>query len=77
MLVRWGIELPERTGLPCILQASEQGRRLYQYHGFEEIDTVEFNLSEYGLDGIEKIIEMVKGSWPTFVPELGGRELPR
>lgn len=63
MLVRWGIELSETTGLPCYVQASEQGRRLYQHHGFEEIGTVEFNLSEYGLHGIERMTEMTRGSW--------------
>lgn len=63
MLVKWGIELSEKTGLPCYLQVSEQGRRLYQHHGFEDIGTVEFNLSEYGLDGIEKMTEMTRGSW--------------
>jgi hypothetical protein len=68
MLVRWGIELSETTGLPCYVQASEQGRRLYQHHGFEEIGTVEFNLSEYGLHGIERMTEMTRGSW-SEVPE--------
>lgn len=75
MLVRWGIELSERTGLPCYLQASEQGRRLYQGHGFEEIDTVVFNLSEYGLEGTEKMTEMGRGNWSIIAPELAGREL--
>lgn len=69
MLVRWGIELSERTSLPCYLQASDQGRRLYQHHGFEEIDTVEFDLSEYGLDGIEKMTEMTRGSRSKISPE--------
>ena len=75
MLVQWGIELSEDTGLPCYLQASEQGRRLYQHHGFEEIDTVEFNLADYGLDGIEKMTEMTRGSWSKITPENGNREI--
>ncbi|EXJ53646.1 uncharacterized protein A1O5_13097 [Cladophialophora psammophila CBS 110553] len=61
LLVRWGIDLSETTRLPCYLQASEQGRRLYGHYGFREIDTVEFNLSEYGLgEGVERMTEMVR-----------------
>jgi hypothetical protein len=56
--VKWGIDLSEEMGIPCYLQASEQGRRLYSHYGFQEIDTVEFNLSEYGLAGLEKMTEM-------------------
>ncbi|KAJ0119219.1 acyl-CoA N-acyltransferase [Diaporthe amygdali] len=76
ILVRWGIELSDKTGLPCYVQASEQGRRLYQQHGFEEIDTVEFNLSEYGLEGIEKMTEMTRTPSAKIAPEHGDGELP-
>jgi len=60
LLVQWGIELSDATGLPCYLQASEQGRRLYEHYGFQEIDTVEYNLSDYGLEGVEKMTEMLR-----------------
>lgn len=60
LLIQWGIDLSEATALPCYLQASEQGRRLYLHHGFQDIETVEFNLSEYGLDGVEKMTEMTR-----------------
>jgi hypothetical protein len=52
--------MSEATGLPCYLQASEQGRRLYSHYGFQDIDTVEFDLSKYGLDGVEKMTEMIR-----------------
>lgn len=52
--------MSDATGLPCYLQASEQGRRLYGHHGSQDIDTVEFNLSDYGLDGVEKMTEMLR-----------------
>lgn len=74
ILVRWGIELSDKIGLPCYVQASEQGRRLYQHHGFEEIDTVEFNLSDYGLDGVAKMTEMTRES--TIALDHGDLELP-
>lgn len=52
--------MSERTSLTCYLQASAQGRRLYAHHGFEDIDTVEFNLEEYGLEGVERMTEMIR-----------------
>ena len=60
LLVQWGIQRSKATGLPCYLQASEQGRRLYRHYGFEDVETVEFNLSEFGLEGIEKMTEMIR-----------------
>ncbi|KAK7744806.1 hypothetical protein SLS62_010039 [Diatrype stigma] len=60
LLVRWGIDRSEATGLPCYLQASEQGRRLYRHHGFRDLDTVVFHLAEYGLDGVERMTEMIR-----------------
>jgi hypothetical protein len=60
LLVRWGLEMSDTTGLPCYLQASGQGRRLYIHCGFRDINTVEFNLSDYGLEGVEKMTEMLR-----------------
>lgn len=68
LIVKWGIELSESTGLPAYLQASEQGRRLYSHYGFRDLDTVEFDLSKYGLTGVERMTEMLRdpdGGKPT------------
>jgi predicted GNAT family N-acyltransferase len=67
MLVQWGIEKSEELGLPGYLQSTEEGRRLYRKHGFEDLDTVEFHLEEYGLkgQGIERMTEMIR--YPTKV----------
>ena len=61
LLLQWGIQRSEDTGLPVYVQASEQGRRLYHHHGFEDVDTVEFRLVEYGLEGVESMTEMLRG----------------
>lgn len=58
--MQWGIEKSELLDLPCYLQASEQGRKLYHNHGFQDIDTVKFDLVQYGLEGIEKMTEMIR-----------------
>ena len=52
--------MSDTTGLPCYLEASEQGRLLYRHHGFRDIDTFGFDLSNYGLAGIEKMTEMIR-----------------
>jgi hypothetical protein len=58
--VQWGIEKSEELQLPAYLQASAQGQRLYKNHGFETIETVEFNLADYGLEGTETMSEMIR-----------------
>lgn len=59
-MVQWGIEMSGATGLPCYLQASEQGRRLYSHYGFENLSTVEFDLARCGLIGVERMTEMIR-----------------
>ena len=63
LLVKWGLEEQRGTGLHCDLQASEQGRSLYSHYGFQDIDTVVFDLERYGLKGAEKMTEMIR--YPT------------
>lgn len=60
LLVQWGVELSESLGLQCYVQASEQGRRLYQHHGFQDVGSVQLDLSQYGLEGIEVMTEMIR-----------------
>jgi len=60
LLLQWGLERSEQLNIPCYLQASVQGRRLYEKYGFQAIDTVEFDLGEYGLDGMEEMTEMIR-----------------
>ncbi|KAH3908931.1 hypothetical protein HBI56_124270 [Parastagonospora nodorum] len=60
LLLQWGIERSEQSKIPCYLQASAQGRRLYGKYGFQAIETVEFDLFEYGLEGTEEMTEMIR-----------------
>jgi predicted N-acetyltransferase YhbS len=62
LLVQWGIELSEKLGFPCILQATEEGRQLYKRRGFEDIETMQFDLAKYGLaeKGVSKLTEMIR-----------------
>ncbi|KAB5566775.1 hypothetical protein GE09DRAFT_746265 [Coniochaeta sp. 2T2.1] len=60
LIVIWGIEMSDASGLPCYLQASEEGRQLYRGHGFQDVDTVEFDLANYGLGGVESMTAMIR-----------------
>ncbi|KAI9710537.1 MAG: hypothetical protein M1820_002673 [Bogoriella megaspora] len=72
LLVKWGIGKSAIAGLPCYLQASEQGRSLYERYGFHSIGTAEFELSDYGLQGIEIMTEMLRGPFKTVNSEVEG-----
>ncbi len=63
LLVKWGLEKQKETGLNCYLQASAQGRSLYSHYGFQDMDTVIFDLEKYGLQGVEEMTEMIR--YPT------------
>ncbi|KKY13158.1 hypothetical protein UCDDS831_g09278 [Diplodia seriata] len=60
MLIRWGTEQADKAGLICFLEASEAGRDLYKRHGFEDQETTKFDLSEYGVSGIDKNTTMIR-----------------
>ncbi|KAF2462416.1 hypothetical protein BDY21DRAFT_272271, partial [Lineolata rhizophorae] len=48
LLVRHGCELADKAGLPCFLEASYQGRPLYERHGFETVKEVPFDCTPFG-----------------------------
>ncbi|KAL3459534.1 acyl-CoA N-acyltransferase [Aspergillus heterothallicus] len=49
-LLRWGIEEAERLGLPLYLEATEEGRPVYERFGFETRKVMPFYGGEYGVD---------------------------
>ncbi|KAF2198015.1 acyl-CoA N-acyltransferase [Delitschia confertaspora ATCC 74209] len=51
MLLRWGIEQADRDGLPSYLEASEDGRPLYERNGFKAIKEGWFDPTDYGGEG--------------------------
>jgi hypothetical protein len=62
MLLRWGIDKAEEMGVPCYVQASSEGEKLYEKFGFEVLSVEKFDLGKYGLEGRERMVEMVR--WP-------------
>ncbi|KAI9659784.1 MAG: hypothetical protein M1821_001135 [Bathelium mastoideum] len=52
LLVRWGTEIADRMGVKTIVEATPQGRKLYEKEGFEvEIENYTVSLSEKFSDG--------------------------
>jgi GNAT superfamily N-acetyltransferase len=47
-LLRWGVELADREGLPIRLEATPYGLGLYEKFGFETKEKVELDLRPWG-----------------------------
>lgn len=45
-LVRWGLDLADSLGLPTRLESSAVGYGLYKKLGFEDVDVIDFNVTE-------------------------------
>ena len=55
LLVKWAVEEGDRLGLEIYIEASEQGRGLYEKWGFEEVGSFVFDGSEWGINARERI----------------------
>jgi hypothetical protein len=61
-LLKWGIDKAGELGVPCYVQASSEGEKLYEKFGFGVLGVEEFDLGKYGLEGRERMVEVVR--WP-------------
>lgn len=48
MLLKWGIAESDRLGIPAYLEASDEGRPLYEKHGWRSVDTLVVDFSKWG-----------------------------
>ncbi|PTB65605.1 acyl-CoA N-acyltransferase [Trichoderma citrinoviride] len=48
MLLKWGTAEADRLGLVSYLEASEEGRPLYEKYGFKEVGRIVVDLSKWG-----------------------------
>jgi GNAT superfamily N-acetyltransferase len=47
-LVKWGTDLADEQGIECYLEASIEGRPLYERLGFRVVKEMSFNLRDFG-----------------------------
>ncbi|KJZ73758.1 hypothetical protein HIM_06876 [Hirsutella minnesotensis 3608] len=59
-LIEWGTKKADDLGLACYLEASDVSRKLYERHGFEEVDKVAVDLSRWNGPADAKLTVMVR-----------------
>lgn len=60
LLLQEGLRMADQAGLPAWLEASAKGRRLYRKLGFNDVEDIVIDLSEYGGEGIETTVCMLR-----------------
>ncbi len=60
MLLDWGLALANKLVLQAYLESSPEGRHLYQSAGYEELGTMDLDMSKYGGHGIHHHFIMTK-----------------
>ncbi|KAF2014230.1 hypothetical protein BU24DRAFT_423247 [Aaosphaeria arxii CBS 175.79] len=61
MLIKWGIEESEESGIPAYLEAGAQGRPIYAKYGFEQVgDIRKLDLKPHGADVVFELVNMVR-----------------
>lgn len=51
--MKWGCEKADELNMISAVYASEAGLKVYTKHGFEVVETSEFDLRPYGVDATE------------------------
>ena len=76
MLLRWGLKLADKLMLEAYLEASSEGHHLYQSAGFEDVGTLDVDMSKYGGHGIHQHFVMTRAAQQIHAPESASRSIP-
>jgi GNAT superfamily N-acetyltransferase len=60
LLLQEGLRQADELGVPVWLEASEKGRPLYRKFGFNDFKTIEIDLAEWGGEGIDRHVCMLR-----------------
>ena len=60
MLVQQGTAFADDAGLPCYLEGSPAGHRLYLNMGFKDVETLDMDMSKFGSEGIHPHYVMIR-----------------
>ncbi|KAL9621605.1 MAG: hypothetical protein Q9160_003997 [Pyrenula sp. 1 TL-2023] len=52
LCMKWGTEAADRLGVPCYLESTKAGQRLYRKWGFKEVDKFRVDLAPYREDEV-------------------------
>ena len=59
MLINWGVQKAREDGVPAYLEASAQGKPVYEKCGFQQVgELVPWDMRPYGIDIIFNIAKM-------------------
>lgn len=47
-LLRWGLEKAQEAGLEAFLESTKAGRGLYEKNGFQHVEDLDLDLSQWG-----------------------------
>jgi hypothetical protein len=56
----WGLQRADELGLPIYLEATSEGKPLYEKFGFQTAQVTTFELSKYGGSGTEVRTIMIR-----------------
>jgi hypothetical protein len=54
MLVQWGTDIADEAHIPCYVEGTAAGYKLYRKKGFEDVDAIDMDLSRYGGKGLSQ-----------------------
>lgn len=64
MLVQWGIDVANKSKIPCYLESSTTSHAFYLNMGFEDVDTVEIDMSRWEGEGKDVHYCMIRPNSP-------------
>ncbi|KAI9879338.1 MAG: hypothetical protein M1830_008798 [Pleopsidium flavum] len=65
-LIKWGVDVGDKYGIPCYLEASPAGYHLYRKCGFEDVENLDMDLTKWGGKGTHRYVCMIR---PAQKPE--------
>lgn len=60
MLIKSGLETIDAQKAKVFLEATPQGRPLYEKYGWKFVDEMTFDLDDYGCSGVQKVTCMMR-----------------
>lgn len=76
MLLHWGLNRADNLVLEAYLEASSEGHHLYQSAGFEDVGTLDIDMTKYGGHGIHQHFVMTRAAQKPHSPKSASGSIP-